>query len=140
MANAQDVPPGAKAVIAAATKACKAANGLRFTLAPDAIRSIDLTGDGRADLIVSFEDSNCERVNTMFCGTGGCDLAIVVALPGGRYREVFRQQVLRYTVEDGAGARTIRFDLHGTYCGKVGPEPCAKRHVIDGRPFRFRQP
>ena len=116
------------------------ANGLRLTLKPEAVRSIDLTGDGRPDYIVDFEHAECERRESIFCGTGGCDLAIVVALPGGKFRQVFRQHVLRYTIEDGEGARTIRFDLHGVYCGKTGPEPCAKRQTITTKVFRFKEP
>jgi hypothetical protein len=53
---------------------------------------------------------------------------------------VFRQQVIRYTIEPGRGARTIRFHLHGTFCGKTGPEPCFRRQRISTKPFRFRQP
>ena len=135
-ASAQE-PVGAKLATDAARKACRQANGLRLTLKPEAVRSIDLTGDGRPDYIVDFEHAECERRESIFCGTGGCDLAIVVALGGGRYRQVFRQHVLRYAIEDGKGARTIRFDLHGTYCGKTGPEPCVKRRQIDAKPFRF---
>ena len=133
-------PAGAKLAIDAARKACRQANGLRLTLKPEAVRSIDLTGDGRADYIVDFEHAECQRRENIFCGTGGCDLAIVVALPGGKFRQVFRQHVLRYTIEDGEGARTIRFDLHGVYCGKTGPEPCAKRQTITSKVFRFKEP
>jgi hypothetical protein len=66
--------------------------------------------------------------------------AAQVALSGGGYREVFRQQVLRYEIEPGEGARTIRFDLHGTHCGKTGPEPCSKRRRIGTRPFELTGP
>ena len=27
----------------------------------------------------------------------------------------------------------IRFDLHGSLCGKVGPEPCTKTRTITGK-------
>jgi hypothetical protein len=134
------VPARAKLAIDAARKACRQANGLRLTVKPEAVRGIDLTGDGRPDFIVDFEQVECERRENIFCGTGGCDLAIVVALGGGKFRQVFRQHVLRYAIEDGEGARTIRFDLHGAYCGKTGPEPCAKRQRITAKAFRFKAP
>jgi hypothetical protein len=51
-----------------------------------------------------------------------------------------RHQVLRYEIEPGAGAHAIRFHLHGTYCGKTGPEPCSKRHTIGTRRFELKAP
>src|SRR5882757_1586959 len=84
-------PAGAKIAIDSARKACRQSNGLRLTVKPQAVRAIDLTGDGRLDFIVDFEQVECERRENIFCGTGGCDLAIVVALGGGKFRQVFRQ-------------------------------------------------
>jgi hypothetical protein len=133
-------PAGAKLALDKARMDCGAACGLKLTVEPEAIRSIDLNGDGRPDHIVNYDHVTCERRPKIFCGTGGCPLVVVVALSGGRYREVFRQQVLRYEIEPGVGARTILFRLHGTYCGKTGPEPCFRRQRITARPFRFRQP
>lgn len=137
---AQSEGAGAKVSIDAARAECRKARGLRLVVDPKAVQSIDLTGDGRADVIVDWEHLTCERSPHIFCGTGGCPLAIVVALPNGKFREVFRQQVLRYAIEPGEGARTIRFDLHGVFCGKTGPEPCSKRQRINAKPFRFREP
>jgi hypothetical protein len=133
-------PAGAKPALDKARQECLARRGLRLTVEPEAIRSIDLNGDGRPDIIVNYDHVTCERRPDIFCGTGGCPLVIVIALPGGRYREVFRQQVLRYEIEPGEGARTIRFDLHGTRCGKTGPEPCSKRQKIGTKRFEFKEP
>jgi hypothetical protein len=138
-AGAAEEPAGAKGVLDAARKAC-AANGLQLNVAPEAIRTIDLTGDGQPDYLIDFNHATCEGRESVFCGTGGCELAIVVALRRGQFREVFHQQVLRYEIEPGEGARTIHFDLHGAYCGKFGPERCAKRQQISAKPFRFRKP
>jgi hypothetical protein len=140
LAAAAQEPAGAKLALDVARQECRAKRGLRLTVEPEAIRSIDLTGDGRTDYIVTYDHVTCERRPEIFCGTGGCPLVIVVALPGGRFREVFRQQVLRYEIEPGDGARTIRLHLHGTYCGKTGPEPCFRLQHISAKPFRFKQP
>jgi hypothetical protein len=131
---------GVKAVVEVARKRCLKANGHMLVLEPGAIRSLDLTGNGRADFILDMTHVRCERLGSIFCGTGGCELSIVVALPGGKFREVFRQQVIRYEIEPGGSMRTIRFDLHGTFCGKTGPEPCSKRQLITGERFGFREP
>ena len=132
---------GARAVVERARNTCLKANGHMLVLEPGAVSRHDLTGNGRADYIIDMTYVRCERLGSIFCGTGGCELSIVVALPRGKFREVFRQQVIRYEIEPSDGSmRTIRFDLHGTFCGKTGPEPCRERRRINGERFSFRQP
>lgn len=139
MSNAREAA-GAKAVVEAARQTCLKANGHVLVLEPGAVSRHDLTGNGRADFIIDLTHVRCERLGNIFCGTGGCELSIVVALPRGKFREVFRQQVIRYEIEPGGSMRTIRFDLHGTFCGKAGPEPCTQRRLINGERFGFRAP
>ena len=132
---------GAKAVIEATRKRCLKEGGHMLVLEPGAVSRHDLTGNGRADYIIDFNFIRCERLASPYCGTGGCELSIVVALPRGKFREVFHQQVIRYEIEPSDGSmRTIRFDLHGTFCGKTGPEPCRERRQINGERFVFKQP
>ena len=131
---------GARAVVERAQKDCLKANGHFLVLEPGAVSRHDLTGNGRADYIIDMTYVRCERLGSIFCGTGGCELSIVVALPRGKFREVFRQQVIRYEIEPDSSMKTIRFDLHGTFCGKTGPEPCRERRRINGERFSFRQP
>lgn len=139
MLNARDAA-GAKAVVEAARNRCLDANGYMLVLEPGAVSRHDLTGNGRADYVIDFTHVRCERLGNIYCGTGGCELSIVVALPRGKFREVFRQQVIRYEIEPDTSMKTIRFDLHGTFCGKSGPEPCRERRRINGERFSFRQP
>ena len=139
MLNARDAA-GAKAVLEAARNRCLDANGFMLVLEPGAVSRHDLTGNGRADYVIDFTHIRCERLGNIYCGTGGCELSIVVALPRGKFREVFRQQVIRYEIEPDTSMKTIRFDLHGTFCGKSGPEPCRERRRINGERFSFRQP
>ena len=140
MLNAREAA-GAKAVVEAARKRFLDANGFMLVVEPGAVSRHDLTGNRRADYIIDFTYVRCERLGSIFCGTGGCELSIVVALPRGKFREVFRQQVIRYEIEPSDGSmRTIRFDLHGTFCGKTGSEPCRERRRINGERFLFKQP
>jgi hypothetical protein len=37
-------------------------------------------------------------------------------------------------------ARTIRFDLHGSFCGGFGAQACVKEKTISTRPFEFKKP
>ena len=132
-------PPDVQAALQHAHKTCKDEEGVRVTFAADTVRKLDLTGDGRADYIVDFRDTHCEEREWVYCGTGGCELLILVALPNGRYRTVFSEVIRRYDILPGRGARRIRFDLHGGYCGLSGPSPCTRTRRITAKPFAFRQ-
>ena len=76
----------------------------------------------------------------LYCGTGGCNIAILVAKPDGSFVSVFDGRVRRYDIKPGRGARQIKFDLHGGYCGKAGAYPCPKTQRITDKPFGFKEP
>ena len=119
---------------------CRRQGGGRVTFAPDTVRKLDLTGDGRDDYIVDLHDTECAGARAVYCGTGGCTLDIIVARRGGGFRNVFSDRVLEYEILPGAGARTIRFRLHGSYCGGFGGQLCPKERKITGKSFVFREP
>ena len=139
-----DYPPGVQKALRYANEACESQGGGTVAFAPDTVRRIDLTGDGRDDYIVDFRDTKCGERESTYCGTGGCVLDILVTLPGGRVRSVFDGYVRGYTVLAPAtkrgSARTIRFDLHGSYCGGFGAQACVKEKAVTATPFAFRQP
>jgi len=114
------------------------------TYAPDTVRRIDLTGDGRDDYIVDFRDAKCGERESTYCGTGGCLLNILVTRPDGSVRAVFDGYVRSYTVVAPAmkrgASRTVRFDLHGSYCGAFGSQACVKEKAISATPFEFKKP
>jgi hypothetical protein len=137
-------PPEVRASLQYAYDECRDAEGGKVTFAPDTVRTLDLTGDGRPDYIVDFKDTTCEERESLYCGTGGCGLDILVALPDGTLRTVFSMRVRQYDILPARGARrrptTIRFALHGTYCGRSGNPSCIKRHTITDQPFEFEEP
>ena len=142
--NPSDYPPGVQKALRFANEECDSQQGGAVAFAPDIVRKLDLTGDGREDYIVDFQDTKCGDRETTYCGTGGCVMKILVTLPDGNLREVFDGYVLRYkimapAVKRGA-ARTVRFDLHGSFCGGFGPQPCSKTRTITATPFAFREP
>lgn len=127
-----------------ANEECDAQEGGKVTFAPNTVRKIDLTGDGREDYIVDFQDTKCGDRETTYCGTGGCVMKILVTLPDGSEREVFGGYVRSYKImappmKRGA-ARTIRFDLHGSFCGGFGAQACWKAKAITATQFAFKQP
>ena len=73
-------------------------------------------------------------------GTGGGNIAILVGKPDGSFVTVFEGLVRHYDIMRGKGARTIRFDLHGGYCGKAGAYACPKSQRITDKPFAFKEP
>ncbi|MHC4053183.1 hypothetical protein [Bradyrhizobium sp. 25ACV] len=142
--NPSDYPPGVQKALRYANEECTSQDGGEVTFAPDTVRKIDLTGDGRDDYIVDFQDTKCGDRETTYCGTGGCVINILVTLPDGNVRPVFDGYVLRYKImappmKRGA-ARTVRFDLHGSFCGGFGPQSCVKQKAITATPFAFKQP
>jgi hypothetical protein len=139
-----DYPPAVQKALHDANEECDSQGGGAVTFAPDTVRKIDLTGDGRDDYIVDFRDTKCGDRESTYCGTGGCLLDILVARPDGSVRAVFDGYVRSYTIvarpmKRGA-ARTIRFDLHGSYCGGFGSQTCVKEEAITATPFAFKKP
>lgn len=139
-----DYPPGVQKALRYANEECTSQDGGEVSFAPDTVRRIDLTGDGRDDYIVDFGKTKCGDRETTYCGTGGCVIKILATLRDGNLREVFDGYVLRYKImppptKRGA-ARSIRFDLHGSFCGGFGPQACVKQKTITATPFAFKQP
>lgn len=142
--NPSDYPPDVQKALRYANEECTSQDGGEVSFAPDTVRRIDLTGDGRDDYIVDFSDTKCGDRETTYCGTGGCVMKILVTLPDGNSREVFDGYVRSYTImappmKRGA-ARSIRFDLHGSFCGGFGAQACVKQKSISATPFAFKRP
>lgn len=75
--NPADYPPGVQKAGRYANEECESQGGGAVTFAPDTLRRIDLTGDGREDYIVDFRDTKCGDRETTYCGTGGCVMNIL---------------------------------------------------------------
>jgi len=127
-----------------ANEECESQGGSVVSFAPDTVRRIDLTGDGHDDYIVDFRDTRCEAHEAAYCGTGGCVMDILVTLPDGGVRRVFDGYVRNYEIKTmpmkRGALRTIRFELHGGYCGGHGSPSCFKEKGITATPFAFKMP
>jgi hypothetical protein len=138
--DANAYPAGVQKILQSARDECKAEGGGEVQFAADTVRMLDLTGPGRNDYIIDLRNVECPGREGAYCGTGGCELSIVATLPVVGTRLVFQQQVRDYEVLPGSGARTIRFTLHGGYCGGHGNPSCIKTHRITSQPFKFTMP
>jgi hypothetical protein len=138
LAEEDQYPPEVRAVLDEAREYCSSQGGRRLELDRNAVRKVELTGQGRGDFVIDLTYTTCVDAEYAFCGSGGCDLTIVVAKRSGGYARVFSQQVNGYDVLGRRGARTIRFHLHGGFCGKSGSQGCVKRQRISEKPFAFK--
>lgn len=73
-AAAQDWPPEVTAIVDEAKSLCQGS----FTAGPDAVTSVDLTGDGIRDWVVDSGAFRCSDSYGTYCGTGGCAVDTVV--------------------------------------------------------------
>jgi hypothetical protein len=142
--NPADYPEEVQKALHYANEECAAQGSGAVSFAPDTVRRIDLTGDDRDDYIVDFRDTKCDGREAAYCGTGGCVTDILVTLPNGRVRRVFDGYVRSYEIKampmKRGAARTIRFELHGGYCGGHGSPSCFKDKAITATPFEFKMP
>src|SRR5512140_2699223 len=87
-ACADDYPAEVSPAIIDARKYCED-NGGKFSIAPSAVHKVELSGDKRDDYIVDFTDAACDGADGGLCGTGGCEISIMVALSSGKFVTVF---------------------------------------------------
>jgi hypothetical protein len=138
--KATDYPLEVRKSLSYGVVECKRQGGGKVTFAPDTVRKVDLNGDGRDDYVVNFEDTECPGYVAAFCGTGGCMMDFLLTLPDGKIRSVFSDRIRGYEILPGEAPRTIRFQLHGSYCGGHGNPSCFKEQRITDKPFVFREP
>jgi hypothetical protein len=94
----------------------------------------DVNGDGIADIILDYEHATCDGQSN-HCGSGGCSVEIFASLKRGRYSYAYGGLVQGYEFTKAAGLPAIKLDLHGSFCGKAGVEPCPSTLVWDGKEF-----
>jgi len=76
-------PKDVQAVLDHAAKSCREEGGTEMKFSAGDIQKIDLTGDGRDDYIVHLQNAECAEREAVFCGTGVCDLEILIANQDG---------------------------------------------------------
>ena len=88
-------PAGVQKVLQQARDECKAESGGEVQFAADTVRALDLTGAGHTDYIVDLHDAACRDREAVYCGTGGCDLYILVTRPEWRHAPRLRSACAR---------------------------------------------
>jgi hypothetical protein len=95
----------------------------------------DINGDGKPDYILDYEHFQCGEFVTRFCGTGGCLTEIFASDGDGGYSPVWNENALRIRFTTIKKRPAMRIDLHGSVCGRFGPEACAMTLYWNGSKF-----
>jgi hypothetical protein len=108
-----ELPVPVRKVFAQASAECRKidAGVLRIARAPAYVESVDLNGDGHPDYVADRAALVCSSAASLFCGTAGCGLDVLVSSPSGyrhsfveaRTYKVVRSQLVVTRQGDGCG-------------------------------------
>lgn len=94
----------------------------------------DINGDGIIDFILDHGYFTCDG-STIFCGSGGCTVKILASIKPEGYSDAFSGLVQDYKFTRSGNYPAIKFNLHGSYCGKAGSEVCQSILYWNGTSF-----
>ena len=123
-ANASET---ANRVIEAAKKSCALQKG-QFTAPEISTTNVDLNADGKPDEIIDESKFACSTSSSLYCGTGGCMLHLIV--DGKDYKRLAKEWVIAQL----GGAKIFIIGIHWSECSYKSP--CLR--AITWRDGRFR--
>ncbi|GGO75571.1 hypothetical protein GCM10011348_00670 [Marinobacterium nitratireducens] len=124
----------ASRLIEEARQQCASLDGGELGYQPSTVRLIDLNGDGVDDEIIDESTYSCTSSKTLFCGTGGCGLKVIV---GDR---ILERLVKQWQTLEWDGDRMLLLQLHGAECGGSGLERCYEAVSWGDGDFRSVRP
>jgi len=110
-ANASET---ANRVIEAAKKSCALQKG-QFTAPEISTTNVDLNADGKPDEIIDESKFACSTSSSLYCGTGGCMLHLIV--DGKDYKRLAKEWVM---VELGT-TKILIIGIHWSECNYKNP-------------------
>jgi len=120
--------PAADKVLAAARADCESFEGRVFATAPNSVTEADLTGDGIPESIIDEGTFSCTSAASMYCGTGGCGLVVVV---DGTPHDFLAKG---WRIVEWGEDRILLIAEHGYECGGTNLRRCYEALVwSDGR-------
>lgn len=93
----------------------------------------DINGDGVPDYILNYEHFTCG--GALNCGSAGCEMEVFASLPDGNFTRVLEGHVRDVKFKSVRGRPAMWVDLHGTFCGKTGADPCSEIRYWNGKTF-----
>jgi predicted nucleic acid binding AN1-type Zn finger protein len=117
----------ANQIIETARKACTLEKGT-FKASSEAVRNSDLNADGKLDEIIDEGKFSCSTASTLYCGTGGCMLHLIV----GSKDYKFLSQT--WVLAELGSAKVVITAIHWSECNYK--TPCLKSVVWRDGKFR----
>ncbi len=117
-------------VIEAAEADCQGYQDGKLILTRKAWPTVDLTGDGRPEMIVNAGEFRCSTAATLWCGTGGCPITVIV---DGEAHMLFGRG---WKVVDWSNLRVLLLEVHGSECGGTNLRKCVRAVVWSEGAFR----
>ncbi|WP_420348808.1 hypothetical protein [Pelagibius sp.] len=124
----------AEDVIAQARADCRSFEGGTLTLGENAIVPADLTGDGEPEEIVDSRAFTCSSAASLFCGTGGCTVTVVVDGAASAFL------AKAWRIVDWNGQPILLLAVHGSDCGGTNLRRCYEAVVWSEDGFRSLRP
>lgn len=101
---------------------------------PSMFKKVDVNGDGLPDWMVDYQEAPNA---SFFCGTGGCQQHVYVALPGGEFRKVWSHTSGALKFSGPKTARRLETNFHGSVCGSYGASECLRAYRWDTAADRY---
>jgi hypothetical protein len=109
-------------VLAEAKAFCAGFENGETTVGPEAVQSVELTGDSTPETVIDFSGIACSTMASAWGGTGGTTLTILI--DGQRFDHL----AYGWTVVDFDGP-VLLLSQHGVNCGKTGSDRCVQALV-----------
>ena len=114
-------------VIETARKACALEKGT-FNALSEAVKNVDLNADGKSDEIIDEGKFSCSTASSLYCGTGGCMLHLIV---GDKDYKLLSQAWL---LAELGSAKVVINAVHWSECNYK--TPCLRGVVWRDEKFR----
>ena len=107
-------------------------------LGRDFVRRVDIDGNRAEDVLLDFEEIDCDGSNRKFCGDKGCLKAIFLQKADGSFTGIGRMGAFDITFDRPNGMWPSFFAvLPGSECGKPAADPCAVRYELRNGQLRM---
>lgn len=117
----------ANRVIEIAKKSCSFEKG-QFTMPELSKTNVDLNADGKPDEIIDESKFYCSTASSLYCGTGGCMLHLIV--DGKDYKHLAKE----WAIAELGAAKVLIIGVHWSECNYKNP--CIR--AITWRNGKFR--
>lgn len=117
-------------VILAAEADCKSYQNGKLIMTKKAWPRVDLTRDGRPDVIVDAREFRCTTAATLWCGTGGCPITVIT---DGTPHEFLAKG---WKIVDWSNLAVLLLEVHGSECGGTNLRKCVRAEVWSEGEFR----